>query len=204
MGGNGKGGGFWNALSAVAAAVTLVSTALLSGFVASISTVQLMTVPANAGTVDYVHDDVAAAAATDALPGTYHAGYPYHFTDSEYFASRDWHSSPWHGDEVDGMPAANEDGSLGEFRPGWYAAHSDTGYGQEILEMGVGDRVSIDGVAYEVEGTMLIYAGGGHTASEVLARTGDADVILQTCTEDGYGPDGAKRMVAVWGRKVVG
>ena len=145
-----------------------------------------------AESTDHIHGSGAFVAFAAPFSSSYREGYCYYFTDPEYFDSLDWKSSPQQEDRS----RANDDGTLGEFRPHYYVAHSDSGYGQKIASVENGAKITIDGISYIIDGRGLTYAGS--PTRSVREMTGDADLILVSCVEGDY-PDERHPEHVVWG-----
>ena len=169
--------------------------AMLAIIIVAVVSVGFFTVKHTANAIDYVHDSGTAVEVLGPMSDGYKPGYAYYHTDPDYFDSLVWESSPQQADHS----RANDDGTLGEIGVRWYMAHDDSGYGQKIAHLAIGQHVTIDGIEYVVDGRGLTTAGS--PTDEIIEMTDNADVILMTCVEGNFSDEGHPEHV-VWGHAV--
>lgn len=74
------------------------------------------------------------------------------------------------------------DGSLSEWAPHYFIAHSYGPYGQVILSLEAGDTVTVNGSSVTVEGAVIM--GQGCAYEDVMNRVGWDATVFQTCVPD--------------------
>ena len=77
---------------------------------------------------------------------------------------------------------APEDGSLSEWAPHYYVAHSYGPYGEVILGLEQGDTVTVNGIAVTVEGAVIMPQQCAY--EDVMNRVGWDATVFQTCVPD--------------------
>ena len=77
---------------------------------------------------------------------------------------------------------APDDGSLSEWAPHYYVAHSYGPYGEVILGLEQGDTVTVNGVTVTVEGAVIMSQQCAY--EDVMNRVGWDATVFQTCVPD--------------------
>ena len=77
---------------------------------------------------------------------------------------------------------APDDGSLSEWAPHYYVAHSYGPYGEAILGLEQGDTVTVNGVAVTVEGAVIMPQLSAY--EDVMDCVGWDATVFQTCVPD--------------------
>lgn len=77
---------------------------------------------------------------------------------------------------------APADGSLSEWAPHYYVAHSYGPYGEAILGLEQGDTVTVNGVTVTVEGAVVMSQQCAY--EDVINRVGWDATVFQTCVPD--------------------
>lgn len=89
---------------------------------------------------------------------------------------------PWSAAKDYGATDAREDGSITEWADHYYITHQWSEYGQQILSMLPGDKVTVNGKSFIVQ-AIFDYPKDSFY-EEIMRIVGDQSTVIQTCIPD--------------------
>lgn len=94
-----------------------------------------------------------------------------------------WHITYYYNDQ--NATSAPSDGSLNQWRSGYFIAHSNTANGKRILNLGQGNKVEVNGRVYQYVCSKTV---SRDTTWEAVAgfATANGGIAFQTCVSNGY------------------